>query len=78
MRRSLPDRCQPSPSYRRVGFRIKCFEACSAFTRVAARNVAESPEATRCRSASVEVVTSFNRSDRYRLERQLPGGTRTR
>ena len=30
------------------------------------------------RSASVEVVTSFNRSDCYRLERQLPGGVRTR
>ena len=29
------------------------------------------------RSASVEVVTSFNRSDCYRLERQLPGGVRT-
>ena len=30
------------------------------------------------RSASAEVVTSFNRSDCYRLERQLPGGVRTR
>ena len=30
------------------------------------------------RSASVEVVTSFNRSDCYRLERLLPGGIRTR
>ena len=31
-RRSLPDRCQPSPDFRRVGFRMGRFEACSAFT----------------------------------------------
>ena len=30
------------------------------------------------RSASADVVTSFVRSDCYRLERQLPGGIRTR
>ena len=78
LRRSLPDRWQLSPRYRRVGFRIIGFEACSAFTHVAARRVAESPEATCDRSASVEVVTSFNRSDGYRLERQLPGGICTR
>ena len=46
-RRSLPDPCQPSPNYRRVGLRIISFEACSAFTRVTARMVAESPLATR-------------------------------
>ena len=45
-RRSLPDRWQPSPFYRRVGFRITRFEACAAFTLVAARMVAESPKAT--------------------------------
>ena len=48
VRRSLPDRCQPSPISRRVGFRIKRFGACSAFTRVAARMVAKPPLATRC------------------------------
>ena len=31
-----------------------------------------------CRSASDDVVTSIIRSDCYRLERQLPGGIRTR
>ena len=41
--RSLPGQCQPSPTYRRVGSRIPGFEACSAFTRVAARMVAGSP-----------------------------------
>ena len=43
--RSLPCRWQPSPYYRRVGFRITLFEACSAFTRVAARMFAEPPMA---------------------------------
>ena len=44
-RRSLPSRWQPSPFYRRVGFRITRFEACSAFTKVAARMLAEPPMA---------------------------------
>ena len=44
-RRSLPNRWQPSPYYRRVGFRITRFEACSAFTKVAARMLAEPPMA---------------------------------
>ena len=78
-RRSLPGRWQPSPFYRRVGFRITRFEACAAFTLVAARMVAESPKVTLLhRSASDDVVTSIIRSDCYRLERQLPGGIRTR
>ena len=42
-RRSLPGPWQPSPYCGRVGFRIRRFEACSAFTRVAARMVAEPP-----------------------------------
>ena len=79
VRRSLPDRCQPSPASGRVGFRIKRFEACSAFSRVTARVFAEPPRAVLChRSASADVVTSIVRSDCYRLERQVPGGIRTR
>ena len=78
-RRSLPDRWQPSPIFRRVGFRVTRFEACAAFNVVAARVVAEPPKAALCRrSASADVVTSIVRSDCYRLERQLPGGIRTR
>ena len=78
-RRSLPDRWQPSPFQRRVGFRVVRYEPCSAFTRVVACVVAEPPEAALChRSASDDVVTSTIRSDCYRLERQLPGGIRTR
>ena len=45
-RRSLPGRWQPSPNRRRVGFRVSCFEACAAFTRVAACMLAEPPTAT--------------------------------
>ena len=33
------------PNYERVGSRVNCFEACSAFTRVLARMVAEPPKA---------------------------------
>ena len=47
MRRLLPDRCQPSPFSWRVGFRIARFEACSAFTHVAAHMVAKPPLAAR-------------------------------
>lgn len=47
MRRSLPDRWQPSLFSRQVGFRIERFEACSAFTCVAARMVTGPPMATR-------------------------------
>ena len=46
-RRSLPGRWQPSPNSRRVGFRMSGFEACSAFTRVAARMLAKPPKAAR-------------------------------
>ena len=43
------------------------------------RMVAEPPKAASLhRSASGHVVTSITRSDCYRLERQLPGGIRTR
>ena len=47
-RRSLPGRWQPSPLFGRVGLRIARFEACSTFTRVAARMVAKPPRAARC------------------------------
>ena len=75
-RRSLPNRCQPSPLFARVGFPLYRFEARSAFNPVPARVVAEPPTTAHCRrSASDDVVASIVRSDCYRLERQLPGGT---
>ena len=68
---------RPSPIYRRVGFRINRFEACSAFTRVSACMVAEPPKRPFYQSASAHVVTSMNRPGRYQPERQLLGGFRT-
>ena len=56
-RRSLPGRWQPSPSEGAGRLRIARFGACSAFTRVAARMVAEPPKAASLhRSASGHVV----------------------
>jgi hypothetical protein len=37
---------QPCPNGRRVGIRIVTFEACSGFTRVTARRIAQPPKAT--------------------------------
>src|SRR5262249_31119352 len=37
---------QPSPYGRRVGIRIVTFEACSGFTHVTARRIAQSPKVT--------------------------------
>src|SRR5450759_3095040 len=37
---------QPSPNDRRVGIRIVTFEACSGFTPVTARRIAQPPKAT--------------------------------
>ena len=54
-RHSLPDRWQPSPYSRRVGFRVTRFEACSAFTRVAAHMLAEPPMA----ALTVEVLQTI-------------------
>ena len=36
---------QPSPTFRRVGIRVITFEACSSFTHVTARRIAQPPEA---------------------------------
>ena len=54
-------------------------EACSAFTRVAARTVAQAALGGLLhRSASIGCLPSISRSDCDRLERQWPGGIRTR
>ena len=42
----LPRSMQPSPLHRRVGIRIATFEACSGFTHVTARQLAQPPKAT--------------------------------
>jgi hypothetical protein len=52
---------QPSPFCRRVGIRISTFEACSDFTRVTARRIAQPPKAafvTRLRSSRLPDQTA--------------------
>src|SRR5246500_3509913 len=52
---------QPSPYTRRVGIRISTFEACSGFTRVTARRIAQPPKAafvTRLRSSRLPDQTA--------------------
>ena len=63
---------QPSPNGRRVGIRIVTFEACSGFTHVTARRIAQSPKATFSRGSDPcsypqEPLVS------YRINRQLSG-----
>src|SRR5262245_48499066 len=42
---------RPSPNGRRVGIRIVTFEACSGFTRVTARQIAQPPKGDLCHQA---------------------------
>ena len=69
--RLLPRFTRPSPNSGRVGIRIVLFEACSGFTRVTARTLAQPPKAA--------FVTRLRRS---RLPghaaRQLPAQSTTR
>ena len=44
--RLLPRSLEPSPNGRRVGIRIVTFEACSGFTHVTARRIAQPPKVT--------------------------------
>lgn len=46
--RSLPQRRRPSPTYRRVGFHIPLFEACSTFTHVMACIFVKPPKVALC------------------------------
>jgi hypothetical protein len=71
-------RRRPSPLNRRVGFRITLFEACSAFTRVMACTLAESPMATRYTEGFNRFVTSSIAPIATGWSDPLPGGNRTR
>ena len=51
---------RPSPKFRRVGSCITLFEACSAFTRVTACTLAESPKATLYTEGFADFVTSID------------------
>jgi hypothetical protein len=48
---------QPSPIGRRIGIRIVTFEACSGFTHVTARRIAQPPYGDLCREAPTQPVT---------------------
>src|SRR5262249_1603744 len=63
---------RPSPNGRRVGIRIVTFEACSGFTHVTARRIAQPPTVTfvtrlQPRHCTTELLVS------YRTYRQLSG-----
>ena len=78
-RRSLPDRLAAFPVLQAGRLPHPPFRGLRSVHVVTARAVAEPPKAALCRrSASADVVASIVRPDCYRLERQLPGGIRTR
>ena len=70
--RSLPRRLRPSPSLVRVGSHIGSFEACSVFTRVAARTSADP-----LKGPFLEVLQTIRRlliwPECFRLEREFAG-----
>jgi hypothetical protein len=70
-------RRRPSPLFRRVGFRIALFEACSAFTRVTACTLAESPKATLYTGGFSRFVASTTAPIATGWSDQLPGGSLT-
>ena len=74
---SLPQPCQPSRKGQRVGLRIDIFEACLAFTHVAACTLALSPYFVTCISRRLQPFRYLHScSGSFRLE-HLPGGTFT-
>src|SRR4051795_10575256 len=66
---------RPSPLCRRVGIRTSTFEACSGFTHVTARRIAQPPRGGLCHEASIRLVTHPNRSSATRAIDNSPGGT---
>ena len=64
-------RRRPSLKTRQVGFRIILFEACSAFTRIPACMVAESPEVTRYTRVLHHIRYLLRRSGCFRPSDQL-------
>ena len=67
----LPCSVLPSPLHRRVGIRIATFEACSDFTRVTARGLAQPPIGDLCHKAPARPVTRANRLSATRSNRLL-------
>ena len=66
---------RPSPNLRRVGVHDFTFEACSGFTRVTARWIAQPPESGLCHEASARLVAQQDRSSATRFIDNFLGGT---
>jgi hypothetical protein len=67
----LPRSVLPSPLHRRVGIRIATFEACSGFTRVTARWLAQPPKGGLCHKAPARSVARASRLSATRSNRLL-------
>src|SRR4249919_3715128 len=65
---------RPSPNGRRVGIRIVTFEACSGFTHVTARRIAQPPTGDLCHEAPTRAVTHTSRSSATGSIDNSPGG----
>src|SRR5262245_55634538 len=65
---------RPSPNGRRVGIRIVTFEACSGFTHVTARRIAQPPKGDLCDEAPALPVTRLSRSSASGSIDISPGG----
>src|SRR6202171_999474 len=72
--RLLPRSYSLSPNGRRVGIRIVTFEACSGFTHVTARRIAQPPKSGLCHEAPAQPVTRPNRSSATRSIDNSLGG----
>ena len=69
-----PSRISLPRKGRRVGLRIVLFEACSAFTRVAARRIAQPPTGDLCHEAPTRAVAHTSRSSATGLIDNPPVG----
>ena len=66
---------RPSPLFRRVGIRNFTFEACSDFTHITARLIAQPPIGGLCHEASTRPVTRTSRSSATRSIDNSLGGS---
>src|SRR5208337_743638 len=65
---------RPSPLFRRIGIHIFTFEACSGFTRVTARWIAQPPNGGLCHEAPARPVAQPSRSSATRSIDNSLGG----
>src|SRR5208282_1067819 len=65
---------RPSPLFRRVGIHIFTFEACSGFTHVTARWIAQPPNGGLCHEAPARPVAQPSRSSATRSIDNSLGG----